>query len=211
MGVCVSSSISEDVLRPDQVQDLQPARGPVWRLHQAQAPHQHTRATATGGAQKEQEQEECHGYQGQEHLSYCGGPGEEGEGCHQEGRVDYKYQLTYRLSIHAGYLHMMLRYALLLKQDNRRLQYLLSQAGRSGPLPTLNFMDAIELDMATSAPDVGALLMYDFYSPVSVPEDEEEEEEERGQRVQQREDEETQEGSGEYSIITELFAALSSN
>ena len=125
----------------------------------------------------------------------------------REGRVDCKYQLTYRLSIQAGYLHMMLRYALLLKQDNRRLQYLLSQAGRSGPLPTLNFMDAIELDMATSAPDVGALLMYDFYSPITALE----EEEEGGQGVEQIEEVENQESSVEYSIITELFAALSSN
>ena len=125
----------------------------------------------------------------------------------REGRVDCKYQLTYRLSIQAGYLHVMLRYALLLKQDKRRLQYLLSQAGISGPLPTLNFMDAIELDMATSAPDVGALLMYDFYSPITALE----EEEEGGQGVEQIEEVENQESSVEYSIITELFAALSSN
>ena len=125
------------------------------------------------------------------------------------GRADYKYQLTYRLSIHAGYLHMVLRYALLLKQDNRRLQYLLSQAGRSGPLPTLNFMDAIELDMASSAPDVGALLMYDFYSPMQ-PQDGQEPE--AVEYVNEDPDTENPDGenAAEYSIITELFAALSS-
>jgi len=122
----------------------------------------------------------------------------------REGRVDFKFQLTYRLSMTAGYLHMLLRYSLLLKQDNRRLQYLLSQAGRSGPLPTLNFMDAVELDMASSAPDVGALLMYDFYSPMRAVEEEQAEEE-----GEQEEDEE--EGPTEYSIITELFAALNTN
>ena len=120
-----------------------------------------------------------------------------------QGRVDYKYQLTYRLSIQAGFLHMLLRYALLLKQDNRRLQYLLSQAGRAA-MPTLNFMDAIELDMASSAPDVGALLMYDFYSPNNALEGEENEQIEDV-------DGDTQENSEEYSIITELFAALSSS
>ena len=125
-----------------------------------------------------------------------------------EGRVDYKYQLTFRLSIQAGFLHMMLRYACLLKQDNRRLKYYLQfQAGRAGPLPTLNFKDAIELNMVTSAPDVGALLMYDFYSPNTVLE----EEENRNERVDEIEevDREDQEPSQEYSIITELFAALS--
>ena len=127
----------------------------------------------------------------------------------REGRMDYKYRLTFRLSIQAGFLHMMLRYTHILKQDNRRLQYMLSQAGRSGPLPTLNFMDAIELDMVTLAPDVGALLMYDFYSPNTVLE----EEEDRIERVDEIEevDSEDQEPFEEYSIITELFAALSSS
>ena len=41
-------------------------------------------------------------------------------------REDYKYQLTYRLSIQVGFLHMMQRYAIMLKQDNRRLRYMLS-------------------------------------------------------------------------------------
>ena len=98
---------------------------------------------------------------------------------------------------------MMLRYALLLKQDNRRLQYLLSQAGRSGPLPTLNFMDAIELDMASSAPDVGALMMYDFYSPIQEVSEEVEE--------QNIDNDEANGNNVEYSIISELFAALSTN
>ena len=125
----------------------------------------------------------------------------------REGRVDYKYQLTFRLSIQDGFLHMMLRYACLLKQDNRRLKYYLQfQAGRAGPLPTLNFKDAIELNMETSAPDVGALLMYDFYSPNTVLE----EEEDRIEGVEEV-DSEDQEPFEEYSIITELYAALSSS
>ena len=122
----------------------------------------------------------------------------------RQGRDDFKYQLTYRLSMKAGYLHMLLRYALLLKQDNKRLHYLLSQAeaDQTGPLPTLNFMDALELDMASSAPDVGALLMYDFYNPTSVVEEEEE--------IVEAEsvEEEGEEEPTEYSIMNELFAAL---
>ena len=75
-------------------------------------------------------------------------------------------------------------------QDIRRLQYLLSQVGQPGPLPLLNFLDQQEIDMAYTAPNVGDLLMFDFYSP---PQEEEEQDEE--------EDE-------EYSVITELFSAL---
>ena len=126
----------------------------------------------------------------------------------REGKDNYRNMLTNRLSIQAGFLHMMLRYALILKQDKRRLQYTLSQAVRSGPLPTLNFMDAIEIDMATSAPDVGALLMYDYYSPeVEVIQEDRNEEVDEIEEV----DSEYQDPSVEYSIITELFAHLSSS
>ena len=82
--------------------------------------------------------------------------------------------------------------------------------------------------MSASAPDVGALLMYDFYSPMEEQDGEErvdnennEERRERGnnkgsrQRLEGRqrvdnEHNEVPEDTEEYSIITELFAALSS-
>ena len=70
---------------------------------------------------------------------------------------------------------MMLRYAMLLKQDNRRLHFLLRHAWQSEPLPSVSFINnAEELYMVTSAPDVGALLMRDFYSPKTALEKEEE-------------------------------------
>ena len=117
----------------------------------------------------------------------------------KKGNVGYKYQLTYRLSIQAGYLHMMLRYALLLKQDNRRLLFLLRQAWQSEPLPSVSFINnAEELFMVTSAPDVGALIMRAFYPPMTALE----EEEEGGP---------SGETPVEYSIITELFSAFSFN
>ena len=103
-------------------------------------------------------------------------------------RLNLKYQLTYKLATYTGLLHMVLRYSVLLKQDIRRLQYLLSQANQPGPLPLLNFLDQQELDMAASAPNVGNLMMYDYYS--------------------QDADEAENEPEPEYSVITELFAAL---
>ena len=49
----------------------------------------------------------------------------------------------------------------------RRLSYMASQAGRLGPLPTLNFTDSAELDMIQAAPDLGSLLIFDYY-PAAV-------------------------------------------
>ena len=66
--------------------------------------------------------------------------------------------------------------------------------------------------MANSAPDVGALLMYDFYSIREEGEEEEEEVRRRREEVEVlREEEEGSLGVGGYSIIPELFAALSTD
>ena len=98
---------------------------------------------------------------------------------------------------------LVARYALILKQDGRRLKYLLSQAQRSGPLPSLNFIDSIEITMVNTAPDIGALMFYDFYSPSSPSSSSSSSDQDavsnNGTNTNHDDD---------YSIVTHLFASL---
>lgn len=89
------------------------------------------------------------------------------------GREGTKSIMINRLVALSGLLHMFLRYSLILKQDKKRLSYMASQAGRAGPLPTLNFTDATESEMMLAAPDLGSLLIFDYYP---APDDELDEE-----------------------------------
>jgi len=110
--------------------------------------------------------------------------------CALKRKDEIKAVLVNRLTVEAGYLHMLLRYCLILKQDTKRVQYMISQANsRNGPLPTFNFPDHEEVDLAASAPDLGSLIVYDYYPPPDLTNEDEE----------------------EYSIISNLFAALTTN
>ena len=82
------------------------------------------------------------------------------------------------------------------------------QVTRGGsPLVYLNFVDGLEVDMVNSAPEVGALLMYDYYHGERRGEEGEEEQREE-EEEQQGGNQEEREGN-DYSILPELFAVAS--
>jgi hypothetical protein len=110
--------------------------------------------------------------------------------CAQQRKEELKAFYINSLTVHAGYLHMLLRYSLILKQDTKRLHHLISHAdGRPGHMPELRFSNQAEVNLAQSAPDLASLLIWDFYPP---------------------QDENAEEAEEEYSIIQSLFSSLAS-
>ncbi|XP_023320090.1 uncharacterized protein LOC111695120 [Eurytemora carolleeae] len=111
--------------------------------------------------------------------------------CAQARKEELKSFLVNSLSIHAGYLHMLLRYSLILDQDTKKLHHLMAEAGSPGPgpIPMLNFTNQDEIDLANSAPDLASLLIWDFYP----------------EQTEENEDQD------EYSIIQHLFSSLTSH
>lgn len=82
------------------------------------------------------------------------------------GRHEYKEMLMYRLSIQAGYLHMLLRYSVILKRDTIRVQYQIHCAhNKPHHQARLNYTEdrSLEVAMARDAPDLASLLKYDWY------------------------------------------------